>query len=245
MAYLDQLLTRFYAAEPTVGRVSDDTPVALRIKDVANGTSTPTVVFTDTFSDLTITDSDGNISTWDLSAAAYDTMGELVDAINATAGFEAKLLDCLRSDSSNDAFVLANVTQTVVDGETVFDCKLDTDVVDAKTGDAQMTYRVTYDRSVSNYKPKGSHRIKISKITYNVGVSGVEGDGVKIYKWDAKNRTEELIWTAASVVSTLTTHSFAEFLSAGEGNDLIVRVADTTSITDAATNFLQIEFTKE
>ncbi len=115
MASLDSLTSRYYAAEPTAARVVDDAPVAIRIKDVAAGTSTPTVVFTSTFSTLTITDSDGNATAIDLSAAAYDTMGELVDKINSTAGFDAKLLDALRSDASNDVFVTATVTSSSVD----------------------------------------------------------------------------------------------------------------------------------
>jgi len=34
-------------------------------------------------------------------------------------------------------------------------------------------------------------------------------------------------------------------LSAGEGNDLIVRITNTTSLTDNDANFLQCEYTKE
>ena len=246
----DFLLTRFYAAEPTSARVLDDGSIAIRIKDVAGGTGTPTVVFTDTFSDLTITDSDGNISTWDLSAAAYNTMGELVDAINGTAGFEAKLLDALRSDSSNDAFVLATVTSAVVDGETVFDCKVDTSNVDAIDSSCHLTYRVTYDRSVVSNKPKGAHRVKLTKFTYNADVSAAEAAAIRIYKWDTVNKTETLIWAAKSVdgagsSANDTSHTFAEGLTAGEGNDLIVRVTDATSLTDNACNFLQCEYTRE
>lgn len=42
----------------------------------------------------------------DVSNAAYNTFGEVADYINsltATAGYRAMLLDCLRSDSSNDS----------------------------------------------------------------------------------------------------------------------------------------------
>lgn len=240
MSSLDSLLSRYYAAEPTVGRVVDDTPVVIRIKDVAGGTSTPTVVFTDTFSDLTITDSDGTVSTWDLSAAAYNTMGELVDAINGTVGFEAKLLDALRSDASNDVFVTASVTSSVSEGETVFDCCADTSAVKA------LTYRATIDRGVVSNKPKGSHRVKLGKIIYNANVSAAENNAVRVYKWDAVNKTETLVWSLKSVDVTETTITFANLLTAGEGNDYIIRVMDTTSLTDSAgVNFMQVEFIRE
>ena len=235
----DFLLTRFYAAEPTCLRVLDDGPIALRIKDVAGGTSTPTVVLSNTSSLLTVTDSDGNATAIDFSAAAYNTMGEVVDAINATAGFEAKLLDALRSDASNDKLVDGAVTAATVDGESVFDVKVTTDALNA------ITLRITYDRSVVSNKPKGAHRVKITKFTYNVNVSAAEAGAVRIYKWNAADKTEILIWAAVSVDAVETSHTFASGLSAGESNDLIVRVMDTTSIIDSATNFLQVEYTRE
>jgi len=244
MASQDFLVTRYYAAEPTVGRVVDDGPIALRIKDVAGGSSTPTVVVSDTSSTITVTDSDGNATAIDLSAAAYDTMGEVVDKINAAAGFECKLLDALRSDASNDVLVNGAVTAAVVDGESVFDIKVTTDAADA------ITYRVTYDRGVSLNRPKGAHRVKLTKFTYNADVSAAEAGAIRIYKWNAHDKTETLIWQATSVDgagsgANDTSHTFANGLCPGEGNDLIVRVMDTTSITDNAANFLQCEYTRE
>jgi len=244
MGSQDFLVSRYYAAEPTAGRVVDDGPIGIRIKDVAGGTSTPTVAFSSTSSVLTIVDSDATSTAIDLSAAAYNTIGEVVDKINSTAGFECKLLDALRSDASDNVFVDGSVTAATVEGELVFDCKMTTDATDS------LTYRVTYDRGVALNRPKGSHRVILTRFTYNADVSAAEAGAVRIYKWDAANKTETLVWQATSVDgagsgANDTTHTFASGLSAGEGNDLIVRIMDSTSITDNAANFLQCEYTRE
>jgi hypothetical protein len=80
---------------------------------------------------------------------------------------------------------------------------------------------------------------------YYANVSAAEAGAVRIYKWDASAKTETLVWAATSVDASETTHTFSQGLSAGENNDFIVRVMDTTSITDDAANYLQVEYTKE
>lgn len=244
MSSLDSLMSRFYAAEGKSVRITTDSPVKIRIKEVAGGTSTPTVTFSSSMSVLTIVDSDGTSTAMDMSAT-YTTMGLLVDKINSTVGFQAKLLDCLRTDASSATMESdAAITVANVDGEMVYDCHALTDVVNTVSGDAEFTYRLTYDRGINNNKPKGSHRVKLTQVLMAVTVGGAEADGVKIYEWNAANKTETLIWTGATAVATATTYTFDD-LTPGEGNDLIVRIADTTSITDNAANFVNIEYTRE
>lgn len=245
MSSLDSLMSRYYAAEGKAVRVTTDSPVKIRIKEVAGGTGTPSVTFSSSMTVLTLIDSDANSTALTLTDAAYNTMGKLVDKINSLTGFEAKLLDCLRTDTSSATMESdAAITATSVDGEMVYDCHALTDVVNTATGDAEFTYRLTYDRGVNNNKPKGSHRVNLTKVTIAVTVGGVEADGVKIYEWNPTLQTETLIWTGASAVATSTSYTFND-LTPGEGNDLIVRLSDTTSITDSADNFMQIEYTRE
>lgn len=240
MASQDFLVTRYYAAEPTVGRVYDDQPVAIRLKDKAAGTSTPTVTFSNTSSTLTIVDSDATSTAIDLSAAAYDTIGELADYINGLSGWSCKVLDALRADASNDVFVNGSVSSaTSAEGETVFDCKLDTSAA------LSYTYRISYDRGIATNKPKGSHRVKLYRVMYYANVNAATANAVRIYKWDAAAKTETQIWGAPSVDATETTHTFTNLITAGDGNDLIVRVLDATSLTDNTSGYLQCEFTKE
>ena len=242
MGSLDFLASRSYAAEPTVGRVVDDTPVALRITHP--GTEAVTSVTVNTASNIVLIDADAT-TTIDITAGATNTIGEVCDYINSLDNWSCKVLDALRADTvATSQLVDGAITSSVVDGERVWDAKQDTSILKA------ISYRVTYDRNVGLNRPKGSHRVKLTKFTYNADVSAAEAGAVRIYKWDAVNKTENQVWQATSVDgagsgANDTSHTFTEGLSAGENNDLIVRIMDTTSVTDNAANFLQCEYTRE
>jgi len=237
MASLDYLEARYYAREPRVGRVTDDTPVMLRIKHVGSGTTqAPTVVVSNTASTLTLTDGAASATTIDLSAAAYDYMGELCDYINSLASWECKLLDALRADASNNVIVSTTVTAAVVNGETVFDILADTSAT------TKYCYRVTYDRGVQSNKPKGSHRVILKEIKYYADLTA-GANGVKVYECKADGKTETLIWTAAAVDTTETTHDLNDGICPGEGNDLVVQVDAT--VVDNASGFLQCQYLRE
>lgn len=234
------LESRFYAAEKAVGKVVDDTPVVYRIMDVAGGSSTPTVVMSDTSSTLTLTDSDGDATVIDFSAAAYDTVGEVADYINLQESWECKILDALRSDDSDDTVLNGAVSSASINGETVFDVLQDTSAA------IFLTYRCTYDRSVSVNKPKGSHRVNLEQFVYYANLDTATVDTIKIYVWNPKYVTETQIWQATSADASETTHAFTNYpLTGGDGNDLIIRVTDSTSLTDDSSNKLECEYTKE
>ena len=240
MASQDSLLARYYAAEGKVGRVVDDTPVAIRISHP--GTEAVTSVTVNTAASIVLIDADGT-TTIDITAAAYNTIGEVADYINSLDNWACKVLDALRSDAVDGSqLVDGAISSSVVNGETVWDVLQDTSVLKA------MTYRCTYDRNVDLNRPKGAHRVKLQEFTYNLNVNAASANGVRVYEWDANNKTETQVWQATSVDATDTTHNFASgkgTITAGVGNDLIVRVQDDTSVTDADANFLQCVYIKE
>lgn len=126
-----QYVEKFLAGAQAGGSIADDTSVALLIKGTAPG------------SDMTVTvAADGNL-TFQLDSAAYtgfecpvsgalggiidvsdtacDTMGEVVDIINADTNdyIKAVILDGLRTDSSNDTMLAASAAD-IGDGETIY-----------------------------------------------------------------------------------------------------------------------------
>jgi hypothetical protein len=256
MASKDYLAARHYAAEDMVGRVESDGPKAFRIREIHGGASTPTVVLSLTSSLLTLTDSDAAATAIDLSAAAYNTIGEVVDYINSLTSWECKILDSLRADASDNVLVDGSVaSSTSENGETVFDVPVDTSAT------FSLTYRCAYNRDFDTIKRfaaapatgsalfetvvKGSHRVNLSKILYyaNVGTDA-SANSVRIYSYDPATQTETQIWGAKSVDVTATTITFTDPLTAGDGKELIVRVLDAASLADAGA-YLEVEYSKE
>lgn len=256
MASKDFLVARHYAAEDVVARVEADGSKAICIREIHGGASTPTVVISNTSTTLTLTDSDGAATAINLSAAAYNTFGELVDYINGLTSWECKLLDALRADLTDNVLVDGSVSSSVAEsGETIFDVPVDSDAA------FSITYRCSYNRdfdtikryaaapttgsSLFENKVKGSHRVNLSKFTYyaNVGTDA-SANSVRVYTYDPATQTETQIWGAKSVDSTATTVTFADPLTAGDGKDLIVRVLDAGSLADASL-YLELEYTRE
>lgn len=236
MASQDFLQMRNLAAGEKMVHVADDEPVVLRIKDVAGGTSTPTVVLSDTSSTLTVTDSGANATALDLSAAAYNTVGEVADAINATAGFECKVLDALRSDASNNMWPDGAVSSSTKEGQTVFDITSDTSEL------AAYRLRCTYDRSVGSTALHKGHRITLKEFVYNLDLTAAAG-AVKIYETSTNGTTETQIFSLLSVDTTDTTIDLGNGITPGEGNDLIIAVDGT--VIDANANFLRAQYKRE
>ena len=237
MAGKDFFELRNLNASSQARTVIDDTAVAFRLKYI--GTGTVTTVTVDTNQDITLTTSDGGAEEFLL--ATYTTMGTLVDAINGSAYWECVLLDALRADSTASS-VFVDDADVTISSKGYYDALIDTSVAKA------MTYRVTYDRYPDTEKPSGSHRVKLQEIVYNLDINAASANGFRVYEWDALDKTETQIYRLASVDATETTVNFASgegYITAGDGNDLIVRVIDATSLTDAAGNFLSCVFTRE
>ena len=253
MASLSYLQARAENAKPIVGRVRDDTPVALRITHI-DSASTVTHIIVTTAASIELHDSDAS-TTINITAGATNTIGEVADYINGLTNWRCKILDALRDDAVNGSQLVENLgglTGYVLNGETVYDILVDTSITDT------MTYRCATERNVLNdsplgQRPKGSHRVKLNAIVYNLNVNGASANAVRIYEWDSKNKVETQVWGYTSVDSTGTagsdtTITFASgngYLTAGENNDLIVRVLDATSITDDDHNFLECSYTIE
>jgi len=242
MGSLDAIKVRQGLAQNMSAVVVDNGPVAIRLKYTGTGTVTSVTVTTAT--NLVLITSDGGTETF--TFATYTNMGLLVDAINASNYWEALLLDAIRTDeTTNSDFVTGAKTVTSAG---FYDLEIDTNVAQDSDNEYIYTYRCTYDRNPGSQKPKGSHRVRLSEVIYNLDVSAAEAGGFRVYEWDAVKKTETLVHQRASVDATQTTISFAsgeKTLDAGFGNDLIVRLRDATSITDAGANFMAVSYTRE
>lgn len=242
MGSLDSILTRQGLAQNVVATVLDDEPVALRLKYVGTGTVT-TVVLT-TATDLELITSD---ATEEFLFSTYTNMGLLADAVNASAYWECKLLDALRTDETENSDFVEDLTLDA-NSEGYYDCLVDTDVAQNAGNDFIFTYRCAYDRNPDNEKPAGSHRVRLSEVNYNVNVNGVEAGGFQIWEWNSGKKTETLVYSTVSVDATEEIVNFAsgnKTLDASIGGELIVRVKDTTSITDNDANALIVSYTRE
>lgn len=230
---------RSLAARTTGIRVVEDTPTALRITHIGNVKPTSVVVTTAT--NIVLTDATA-ASTFTFGSG-NGTLGALVDNINATARWRAKILDGLRSTLTTASNLVAgSLTINGTHGEMGWDVKLDT------TTTFTFAVRATYDRSAGNLRQIGGHRVKVNHFEYVLNVGTAAADKVRIYEWDPVLKTESQIFSAASTqnTSTVTTHDLSKApVTAKEGNDLIVLVTDAASISDAATNYLQVLYTLE
>ena len=235
MGSLDAALVRKALAKHVVGSVVDDGAVAIRLRYVGSGTVTSVTI--DSSTDIEMITSDGGTDTY--LFATYTTVGALVDAINGDGIFEAKVLDTIRAEATDDQFVNGAIaSSTLRDGKvstTVWDVLVDTDAAD------YTAYRLTFDRGFEREVQKRQHRVSLTEIVYNLDISAAEAEAVKIYEIDGTNET--LIFSRKSVDATKTTINFASGegkLDAAFGNDLVVYIMDTTSITDSSDNYLEV-----
>ena len=250
MASLDGLRVRYFLSESKVARLVDDGSVALRIAYKGASTSAP-VISIITATSLTLTTSLG--ATVFTFGSGFGTLALLAAGINAGigdgaagaagGGFSCRILDALPTTitTASNLVVSGGLTVANVEGEMVYDVKLDTSTTKA------IAYRVAQDRNVVAIRPNSGHRVKIVNFSYNLNVSAAEAGAVRIYEFDPISGLTNLVWANVSVDATLTTTSFADCnLTAAEGRELIVYIMDTTSLTDAAgINFLQVSFIRE
>jgi hypothetical protein len=235
----DFLVSRSYAAESTAKRVVDDTPVVLRITHI-DACAVTSVTLTAATSIVLI---DAKATTT-VAFATYSTVGQVADVINGSSTWRCKVIDALRADTiTSKVLTDGAIVASIVNGESVYSITQDTDALD------NVNLRLTYDETVADSKPKGNHRVKLNKITYNWNVASAAANGIRVYKYNPATNIETQIWGATSVDGTGSTtndtsHTFTSGLSGGDGNDLIV-VINSGAITDNAVNFLQAEFTRE
>lgn len=238
MGSQDYAQTRSLLAQEKLIRVVDDEPVVLRIKHVGSGTTqTPTVVLSDTSSTLTLTDGAADATAIDLSAGAYNTVGEVADYIQGLASWDCVILDALRDDATDNVWPDGAITAAIKEGESVFDVLSDTSAL------AAYRLRIAYDRSVGRTRPKGSHRVTLKKINYNIDHTAAQGV-VKIYEVTNDGKTETQVFDGGlSVDATDTEHDLGNGTTPGENNDLVIAVDGT--VVDANANFLQAQYKRE
>lgn len=233
MSSRDSLETRQIAARGTIKQVSDDTPVAIRLKYIGTGTVTSVTVTTAT--NIVIITSDGGTDTY--AFATYDTVGEVADAIDGDTIFEARVLDALRSEATDGSqFVDGAITAGTGDGNgaSYYDVLDDTSVSD------HLDVCLTPDRNTPSagaaIKQMSTHRVHLQEITYNVtSGGGADTNGLRIYDRNyASGNTETLIWQMTPTSGSSTTKTWASGqakITAKEGHELVIKVLDATSIT--------------
>jgi hypothetical protein len=247
MASLESLQTRSLEAESKSGRTVDDKSLAIEIVHVATGDN-PVVTLV---SATGITLADDDYTTGSLAFSTYTNLGLLVDEINENHNlyWAARIIDGLRSTLTASSVLIPNSAITAVTrgGETIYEVFIDQSVNDS------MFFRVARDRGVlrddnANLKtdvPEGSHRVSISGIVYRVSISGATANGLRIYEYNPVGDVETQLYQYTSVDDTETTIDLTDFpITAGYGNELIVMFNDS-AITDATTNFLQVDYTRE
>lgn len=236
MASLAQALLNKSLATHKVGSVVDDTAVALRLKYIGTGTVTSVTVTTAT--NIVNVTSDGGTDTYAFSA--YTTLGTLADAINADGIFEARILDGLRTDST-DSSELVNGAKTIT-SLGYYDILSDTSVLKA------ISYRAAVDRGVRANRPAGGHRVHVQEIDYNVNLGATLSNNVQVWEWDSVAKTETQVLTRAAADATATQVNWASgegMISSGWGNELLVRITNTNSVTDDDANYLNVSYIVE
>ena len=247
MASLESLQTSSVGAQSFTGRTVDDKSIALEIVYVAQATGDTPVVTVATATGITLADS--LTTTGSLAFATYSNLGKLVDKINSYARWEARIIDGLRSTATESSVLLPDsvVSAVTAHGESVYRIFIDQSVND------EVYYRVSANRGVlkndngclKTQIPQGSHRVKITGISYNENINGVENSMLQVYEYNPASQSETLIWSAITVDATATTHDFTlNPLTSGYGCDLVVKFKDS-EITDDIVNFLEVNYIRE
>jgi hypothetical protein len=198
------------------------------------GTGTITSVTVDTAVDLELITSDGGIDTY--AFGTYTTLGTLVDAINKDGIFDAKILDALRSDASASKLVDGAITVSTVNGNSVYDVKVDTSEA------LHFSHRFCATRVPGVLANSDGKRIHLKLFKYAIDVGTAAADNVQVYK--IRGTVEEKVWSEPSVDTTATTvldwtTSNEAAITANPGEEILVRVKDAGTLADADTNYVQ------
>ena len=233
MSSLDALRTRKYNARGVVQNVGTDLPVALRLRYVGTGSVTSVTVTTGT--NIVTVSTEG---TKTYAFATYTTLATLAAKINADGVFEAKLLDALTTDATTSKLLDGAITAGADGfGTTVWDVLVDTSTTKA------LTTCLSYKRDFNTNKLAAQHRVHLQEIVYYATLGGAGAGLFNVYLRKAGTLTETLIFTDTSVSASKTSYTFSNGfgkISGREGDEIIVRLSDGTSIADAAANYLRI-----
>lgn len=226
--------TRQVLSKGVVRQVGTDTPIAFKLRYKGTGSVT-SVTVDNTEEEIVLVTSDGGTDTY--TVAANTTIGAMVDAINKDGIFEAKIMDSLRSLSSDDTLVDGAVTASVDEnGVTVWNIKQDTS--------ASLQFAVTLSPKFLFGAPSG-HRVHLQELRYAINMGTAAADSVQIWKRKATlgGGQETQIFGALSVDTTDTTISFASGegkITTGNDEELILLVKDAATLADASSNYLRL-----
>lgn len=223
------LQSRALAAKGTVVQAGTDGSVAIRLRKI--GTETATSVTVTTGVNIVLV---GSTTTDTITFATYDTIGKVVDKINSTGRWEAKVLDVLRSNASASTLVDGVVSASADgNGVVIYDVKLDTS--------AALRIAVCLSPKRDFDAPKG-HIVKLQELKYGVNMGTAAADSVQIYV--RKGSLETKIFSELSVDTTVTTPiNYAgghAFISAGPDEELIALVKDAATLADDSLNFVRV-----
>jgi hypothetical protein len=240
MASRDSLEMKKLAAVGKVVNRGDDQSVAIRIRYIGTA-GTPSIVMT-TATKVALTDATATVDyTFAGGAGFYGNMGLLVDGINASGLWEAKLLDALRADVTTSSNFKSNTTITPgtdENGVVVWDLITDNNVTLSAT--ACLSPFANFDA------PKG-HQVQVTGLSFNQDVGTAATSSYSLYR-RYKNNTEVLLYTTVGLTdATNTDIEWAAgngFISGGEDYDMIFRVLGD-SITDQVANYVRIVGTIE
>jgi len=247
MSSLKSLQTKQLLAQTMSGITTDDKSLALEIVHISD--SDNPVVTLASATGLTLADDD--TTTGSLAFTTYTNLGLLVDVINEDHGnsWKARIIDGLRSTSTASSALIPDSAVTAVtrNGESIYEIFMDQSVNDS------MFYRVSSDRGVlrddhgvlKTEIPQNGHRVKINGIKYKVNISSATANGLRVYEYDPIGDVETQIYQWTTVDNTETEIDLSDFpITSGYGNDLIVMFVDS-AISDATTNFLQVDYVRE
>lgn len=171
----------------------------------------------------------------DVSDSNVDTMGELVDFINASGTWEAYLVDCLRSDDSRTLLLTmaaAQANKTVVpQGVRLYKDSSQNDNFDISIAIMNRLYPTGFERSED--KICGVSGV-VEKNTFGSGTSDI-----KVYEINPNTKVETLVYSRSCAATTVqgTLASTDIDITADQGNYLLVRMVASAA---AATGFLTV-----
>ena len=240
MSSLSALHERSLNKRGVVQSVGTDTTVPIRIRHT--GKTAAVSVTVNAGSSIVLVDGDATTPTNTLAVATYGTVGSMVNAINATGNWEAKLLDALSTDTCTGSYfkttggALAATLDT--NGNQVYNIYASTSVSKA------MTVCLTPFRAFDS--PRG-HRVHLQEIVYYETLAGAGAGLFNVYVRGAyasvpPGTAESKIFSDTSVSASKTSYTFSNGFGDITGKDdqeLIVQITDST-MADQATDYLRI-----
>lgn len=223
--------------QPFAKIYSDDGDIALRVKYV--GSEKSATVTVSAAGDLTfkhgalgaeaVDSTVGAAGVIDVSAAAYNTFGEVVDNINGSANWEAYLVGALRADSSD-----ASTGSLLVRSETTILPKTDLALYKDTSKVLELAIRVGKRSATSGSEEKAASEI------FSITSTNTFGSGtslIKIYEVNDAEKSETLIYQKAGGATTVEqTQTFVSngrgFLGVSkQGNHLLVKMVGSAACT--------------